>query len=50
MIFVLFPSNMMIPYKGKTNQIWVKNEAHMKHTVTKLEGKNEPIDFSHTIF
>jgi hypothetical protein len=21
----------------------------MKHTVTKLEGKNEPISFSHTI-
>jgi hypothetical protein len=21
----------------------------MKHTVTKLEGKNEPINFSHTV-
>jgi hypothetical protein len=42
-------SHLWLPYKGKANQIWVNNEAHMKHTVTKLEGKNEPISFSHSI-
>jgi hypothetical protein len=27
----------------------VKNDAHMKHTVTKLEGKNDLVSFAHTI-
>jgi hypothetical protein len=39
----------MVPYKGKPNQIHVNSEAHMKHTVTELEGKNEPINFAHSV-
>jgi hypothetical protein len=42
-------SHLWLPYKGKPNQIRVNNEAHMKHTVTELEGKNDPVSFSHTI-
>jgi hypothetical protein len=38
-------SHLWLPYKGKENQIRVNSEAHMKHTMTKLEGKNEPISF-----
>jgi hypothetical protein len=39
---------MWLPHKGKANQIRVNSEAHMKHTMTKLEGKNEPIRFAHS--
>jgi hypothetical protein len=42
-------SHLWFPYKGKENQIRVNNEAHMKHTVMELEGKNEPINFSHSV-
>jgi hypothetical protein len=42
-------SHMWLPYKGKSNQICVNSEAHMKHTVTELEGKNEPISFAHSV-
>jgi hypothetical protein len=42
-------SHLWLPHKGKENQICVSSEAHMKHTVTKLEGKNEPISFDHSI-
>jgi hypothetical protein len=41
-------THLWLPYKGKPNQIRVNNEAHMKHMVMELEGKNEPISFSHT--
>jgi hypothetical protein len=27
----------------------VDTESHMKHMVTELEGKNEPINFAHTV-
>ena len=42
-------SHIWIPHKGKENQICVNSEAHMNHTVTELEGKNEPISFSHFV-
>jgi hypothetical protein len=42
-------SHLWLPYKGRMNHIRVDNEAHMKHIVTKLEGKNEPISFAHTV-
>lgn len=40
--------HLWLPYKGRTNQIRVDSEAHMKHKVTELESKNKPISFSHT--
>jgi hypothetical protein len=42
-------SHLWLPYKGKPNQIQVNNEAHMKHTVIELKGKNEPVSFAHTV-
>jgi hypothetical protein len=42
-------SHLWLPYKGKPNQIHVKSEAHMKHTIIELEGKNEPINFAHFV-
>jgi hypothetical protein len=42
-------SHMWLPYKGRKNQIKVDNEAHMKHTITEMEGHNEPINFSHSV-
>ena len=38
-------SHMWFPYKNSQNQIKVMREPHMKHNVTQLEGKNEPIKF-----
>jgi hypothetical protein len=34
--------------KYRETNLKVENESHMKHTITKLEGENEPIHFSHT--
>jgi hypothetical protein len=42
-------SHLWIPYKGRMYHIRVDNEAHMKHTVMKIEGKNKPINFAHSI-
>ena len=42
-----FASNwphLWFPYKGSPNQIKVLREPHMKHNVTQLEGKNEPMN------
>ena len=41
--------HMWMPYKNSQNQIKVMREPHMKHTVTQLEGKNEPINFSYSV-
>ena len=38
-------SHQWLPYKGSPNQIKVIIEPHMKHNVTQLEGKNEPVNF-----
>ena len=38
--------HMWLPYNNSQNQIKVMREPHMKHNVTQLEGKNEPINFS----
>ena len=38
-----------LPYKGRTNQIIVDGETHMKHMVIELEGKNAPISFAHNL-
>ena len=38
-------SHLWLPYKGSPNQINVLRELHMKHNVTKLEGKNEPMNY-----
>ena len=37
-------SHLWFPYKGSPNQIKVLREPHMKHSVTQLEGKNEPVN------
>ena len=36
-------------YKDCQNHIKVLREPHMKYNVTWLEGKNEPVNFSHSI-
>ena len=38
-------SHLWFPYKGRPNQIKILREPHMKHNVTQLEGKNEPVNF-----
>ena len=38
-------SHMWLPHKGSPNQIKILREPLMKHNVTQLEGKNEPINF-----
>ena len=38
-------SHMWLPHKNSQNQIKVMREPHMKHNVTQLEGKNEPMNF-----
>ena len=42
-------SHLWFPYKNCQNQIKVMREPHMKHNVTQLEGKNEPVNFSHSV-
>ena len=42
-------SHLWLPYKGCQNQIKVLREPHMKYNVTQLEGKNEPVNFSHLV-
>ena len=37
-------SHLWLPYKGILNQIKVLRKPHMKHNVTQLEGKNEPVN------
>ena len=37
-------SHVWLPYKGCQNQIKVLREPQMKHNVTQLEGKNEPVN------
>jgi hypothetical protein len=42
-------SHLWLPYNGKTNQIRINREKHMKFNVTNLEGKNEPDIFDNSI-
>ena len=42
-------SRLWLPYKNSQNQIKVMREPHMKYNVTQLEGKNEPVNFSHSV-
>ena len=44
--FAIDWSHMSFPYKNSQNHIKVMREHHMKHNITQLEGKNEPINFS----
>ena len=41
--------HLWFPYKNCQNHIKVLREPHMKHNVTQLEGKNEPMYFSYSI-
>ena len=42
-------SHLWLPYKGFLNQIKLLREPHMKYNVTQLEGKNEPMNFLHSV-
>ena len=42
--FASYWSHVWLPYKGFQNQIKVLREPQMKHNVTQLEGKNEPVN------
>ena len=42
-------SHMWLPYKNSQNQIKILREPHMKHNVTQLEGRNEPVNFSSSV-
>ena len=44
--FAIDWSHLWLPYKGCQNHIKVLREPHMKYSVTQLEGKNEPVNFS----
>ena len=37
-------SHLWFPHKGSPNQTQVLREPHMKHNVTQLEEKNEPVN------
>ena len=39
-------SHLLLPYKGKNNQIRVNSEPCMKHIVSDLEISNEPISYA----
>ena len=39
-------SHLWLPHKGSPNQIKILREPQMKHNVTQLEGKNEPVNFA----
>ena len=41
-------SHLSFPYENCQNHIKVMREPHMNHNVMQLEGKNEPINFSHS--
>ena len=38
-------SHLWLPQKGSPNQIKILRDPHMKHNVTQLEEKNEPVNF-----
>ena len=42
-------SHLWLPYQGCQNHIKVMREPHMRHNVTQLEGKNEPVNYSHPV-
>ena len=37
-------SHLWLPHKGIPNQIKLLRDPQMKHNVTQLEGKNEPVN------
>ena len=47
--FAIDWSHLWLPYKGYQNQIKVLREPQMKYNVTQLEGKNELVNFSHSV-
>ena len=42
-------SHLWLPFKGQSNKIKVEWERYMKHTVTDLNDRNEPVMFSNSI-
>ena len=42
-------SHIWLPYQNVQNQIKILREPHMKHNLTQLEGKNEPVNFSSSV-
>ena len=47
--FAIDGSHMWFTYQNSQNQIKILREPHMKHNVTQLEGKNEPVNFSSSV-
>ena len=47
--FAIDWSHLWLPYQGCKNHIKVMREPHMRHNVTQLEGKNEPVNFSNPV-
>ena len=41
--------HMWLPYQNSQNQIKILRELHMKHNITQLEEKNEPLNFSSSV-
>ena len=37
-------SHLWLPYKGSPNQIKILREPHMRHNVTQLKKKNQPVN------
>ena len=48
-LFSIDWSHLWLPYNNCQNEIKVLREPHMKYNVTQLEGKNEPVNFSHSV-
>ena len=42
-------SHLWIPYNNTQNQIKILRKPHMTYNVTRLEVKNEPVNFSSTV-
>ena len=42
-------SHLWLRYQGCQNHIKVMREPHTIHNVMQLEGKNEPVNFSHPV-
>jgi hypothetical protein len=41
---------LWLPYNGKPNQIKVEHEKHVKNALTDIDGDNESVIFSNSIF
>lgn len=40
--------SLWVPFRGQANMVKIDHENYMKHTVTKLDGTNEHVMFTHS--